>query len=43
MSVMEVNDQATSFDDELDQEYNEAVENGFQGTKQEYLAVRDYT
>ena len=32
-----------TFENSIGQEYREAVKKGFQGTKEEYLAIRDYT
>lgn len=41
-SVMK-HDEDTSFEEKLQQEYDKAVEEGFEGTKEEYLSIRDYT
>lgn len=41
-SVMK-HDEDTSFEEKLQQEYEEAVKEGFKGTKEEYLSIRDYT
>lgn len=41
-SVMEKDSNSTSFSQNLEDEYQEAVQNGFAGTKQEYLQCRDY-
>ena len=42
-SVMDYNPNQVSFTSSLQQEYNEAKEKGFNGTYEEFLAVRDYT
>ena len=43
-SLMKENkDNATTFDEKITEQYNEAVKKGFTGTKAEYIAVRDYT
>lgn len=41
-SVMKHEENIT-FQEKLQQEYEKAVEEGFQGTKEEYLSIRDYT
>ena len=40
-SVMQ-HEEDSSFEDKITSEYLNAVANGFQGTKEEYLALRDY-
>lgn len=41
--MKEDEDNATTFDEKITKQYNEAVKKGFSGTKTEYIAVRDYT
>lgn len=42
-TVMEYDENSTSFENKLREEYEEAVSNGFSGTYEEYIAIRDYT
>lgn len=43
ITVMESKEDDLSFEERLQQEYEEAVQNGFQGTKDEYFQLRDFT
>lgn len=42
-SVMKENDNNNSYDDKIQEEYEKAVAEGFKGTKEEYLSLKDYT
>lgn len=42
-TVMEYDSTQISFQKKIEEEYNEAVKNGFVGTIEEYKALRDYT
>ena len=35
--------ESISFENKTDQEYEQAVKDGFKGTKEEYLTLKDYT
>ena len=39
----ELKDNPSNLSSFLTEEYQEAQENGFKGTKEEYLEIRDYT
>jgi hypothetical protein len=41
-SVMDYNEDELTYDERMYQEYLKAKEEGFQGTKEEYLELRDY-
>lgn len=41
-TVMGVKENGVSFEKELELEYKQAVAEGFKGTQEEYLAVRNY-
>lgn len=43
ITVMQVSEDYSSYEDKQETEYQEAVEKGFEGTLQEYLLARDYT
>ena len=42
-SVMKHQESSNTFQEKLEQEYQEAISEGFKGTKEEYLQLRDYT
>ena len=42
-TVMEHIEDSSSFEERLNQEYQEAVSKGFNGTKEEYFEARNYT
>lgn len=42
-TVMQFDSTETSFDSSLNDQYLLAKENGFEGTYQEYLEIRDYS
>ena len=42
-SVMQVNEQSFSFELTQDAEYQEAKDNGFEGSLEDYIQYRDYT
>ena len=41
-TVMDYDSSTISFDAKIQNEYNEAVKRGFQGTKEQYYEIRDY-
>lgn len=42
-TLMEYDSSSTSYEDEIEEEYEEAKINGFSGTIDEYKMLRDYT
>ena len=42
-SVMKENNKDSSYEEKIQEEYEAAVAEGFKGTKEEYLALKDYT
>ena len=42
-SVMKEKETPTTLDDKFQIEYQKAKEQGFKGSKEEYLSLRDYT
>ena len=42
-SVMKENTNDSSYEEKLQEEYENAVAEGFKGTKEEYLILKDYT